>query len=76
MASVNYRLALEAPWLAQIFDAKAAVRYLRAHARQLKLDTDRLAVAGNSAGIVPAWGGGPGNSMPFPPPGDPPPTAR
>ncbi len=64
VASANYRFALEAPWPAQIFDAKAAIRYLRAHARQLKLDTDRLAVAGNSAGgtlaqLIAATGGRP-----------------
>ena len=49
-AAVNYRLAGEAPWPAQIHDAKAAIRWLRAHADRLGLDGGRIAVVGTSAG--------------------------
>lgn len=49
-AAVNYRLAGEAPWPAQIHDAKAAIRWLRANAASLGLDAGRLAVVGTSAG--------------------------
>jgi len=49
-AAVNYRLAGEAPWPAQLHDAKAAIRWLRANAATLGLDADRIAVVGTSAG--------------------------
>ena len=49
-ASVNYRLAGEAPWPAQLHDAKAAIRWLRANADALGLDASRIAVVGTSAG--------------------------
>ena len=49
-ASVNYRLAGEAPWPAQLHDAKAAIRWLRANADALGLDAGRIAVVGTSAG--------------------------
>ena len=35
-------------------DAQAAVRYLRAHADELGVDTDRIAIAGTSAGAITA----------------------
>ena len=35
--------------LAQLIDGKAAIRYLRANAKELNLDPDRFAVWGNSA---------------------------
>lgn len=35
-------------------DAKAAIRWLRAHAQRYQLDTDRITVAGGSAGAVTA----------------------
>ncbi|MEA4966387.1 MAG: alpha/beta hydrolase [Oscillospiraceae bacterium] len=50
LAALNYRLALEARWPAQIYDVKSAVRYLRAHADEYCLNTDKLVVWGNSAG--------------------------
>lgn len=50
VASVNYRLATEAAYPAQIQDLKAAVRFLRAHAKTYKLDPNRIAVWGTSAG--------------------------
>ena len=39
--SVEYRLSGEAIWPAQIEDCKAAVRWLRAHAAEYRLDPDR-----------------------------------
>lgn len=50
VVSVNYRLASEAKWPAQIYDCKAAVRYVRANAEKYGFDTDRIAVFGSSAG--------------------------
>lgn len=50
VASINYRFSNEALYPAQIFDAKAAVRFLRANAEQFQLDTERFAVFGDSAG--------------------------
>ena len=50
VATIDYRHALEAPFPAQLHDAKAAVRYLRAHADELGLSTERIGVWGESAG--------------------------
>lgn len=50
VVNVNYRLASEAQWPAQIYDCKAAIRYIRANAEQYHFDTDRIAVLGASAG--------------------------
>ena len=50
VATVDYRHALEAPFPAQLHDAKAAVRYLRAHADDLGISTARIGVMGESAG--------------------------
>ena len=50
VATIDYRHALEAPFPAQLHDAKAAVRYLRAHADVLGVDTTRIGVMGESAG--------------------------
>jgi len=50
VATVDYRLALEAPFPAQLHDVKAAIRYLRAHAGPLGIDTGRIGVWGESAG--------------------------
>lgn len=49
-ASIGYRLTDEAIWPAQIHDCKAAIRWLRAHAKQYHLDADKIAVWGSSAG--------------------------
>lgn len=48
--SVGYRLTGEAAWPAQIHDCKAAIRWLRANAKQYHLDPDKIAVWGASAG--------------------------
>lgn len=49
-ASVNYRLAQEALYPAAIEDVKAAVRFLRANAKEYGYDPDRFAIWGESAG--------------------------
>lgn len=48
--SIDYRLSGEARFPAQIHDCKAAVRWLRAHAQQYGVDTNRIAATGASAG--------------------------
>jgi arylsulfatase len=50
VASINYRLLHEAIWPAQIEDCRAAIGWLRNHAKEYHLDGRRLAVAGGSAG--------------------------
>jgi len=50
VASINYRLSQHAVFPAQIEDCKAAVRWLRAHAREYRLDPSRFAAWGSSAG--------------------------
>ena len=49
-ASINYRLSQHAIFPAQIEDVKAAVRWLRANAETYRLDPNRFAVWGSSAG--------------------------
>jgi len=48
--AIQYRLAQEAPWPAQIEDVKAAIRWTRARADWLAIDPQRIAVVGHSAG--------------------------
>ena len=50
VASINYRLSDEAIFPAQIYDCKAAVRWLRANAAQYNLDPTRFGAWGQSAG--------------------------
>lgn len=50
VASINYRLSGEAIYPAQIYDAKAAVRFLRANAAKYKLNPDKFGAWGASAG--------------------------
>ena len=50
VATIDYRHALEAPFPAQLHDAKAAVRYLRAFGDELGVSTERIGVMGESAG--------------------------
>lgn len=49
-ATINYRLSGAATFPAQIQDCKAAVRWLRANAAQYRLDPERFAAWGTSAG--------------------------
>jgi acetyl esterase/lipase len=48
--TISYRLAPKHRFPAQIEDVKAAVRYLRANAKQLNIDPDRMGAMGVSAG--------------------------
>lgn len=50
LASVAYRLSVEAPFPAMIHDIKAAIRFLRANAKQYGYRSDKIIVAGSSAG--------------------------
>lgn len=49
-ASINYRLTNEGQHPVQIHDCKAAIRWLRAHARDYNIDKDKIGVFGISAG--------------------------
>lgn len=49
-ASVQYRLAPKHPYPAQFDDVKAALAYLREHAKEKGIDPDRVATVGGSAG--------------------------
>lgn len=50
VASVEYRFSQDEVFPAQIQDCKAAVRWLRAHAKEHGYDPERIAVCGDSAG--------------------------
>ena len=50
VASINYRLSAEAQYPAQIYDAKASVRFLRANAGKYNLDPENFGAWGASAG--------------------------
>jgi acetyl esterase/lipase len=48
--SVGYRLTDVASWPAQIYDCKAAIRYIRANSDKLGIDPNKIGVWGSSAG--------------------------
>jgi acetyl esterase/lipase len=48
--SPQYRFAPDSPFPAQVHDVKAAVRWLKAHAKDYHLDPDRVGAMGFSAG--------------------------
>jgi len=48
--SIGYRLSWQDPWPAQIDDVKAAIRWIRAHAREYGFDPNRICAMGASAG--------------------------
>jgi dienelactone hydrolase len=52
VVEINFRLCLvdKAPFPAQIYDCKAAVRWLRAHAAEYHLDPDHIGVWAHSSG--------------------------
>lgn len=50
VASVDYRLSTQAKFPAQIYDLKAAVRFLRAHGGEWRLPVKKILIAGDSAG--------------------------
>lgn len=50
VVSVDYRLSGEARFPAMVYDGKTVIRYLRAHAEELGIDSRRIAVWGPSSG--------------------------
>jgi len=50
VVSINYRLSGEARFPRAVNDAKAAVRFVRAHAQQYKFNPDKIVAWGGSAG--------------------------
>jgi acetyl esterase/lipase len=48
--AVQYRLVGETKWPSQIEDVKAAIRWVRANAKALGFDPEKIAVVGHSAG--------------------------
>ena len=50
VVAINYRHAPKHPFPAQIHDCKQAVRWMRANAAKYKIDADRIAAFGYSAG--------------------------
>ncbi len=50
VAAINYRLAPQYKFPAQIIDVKCAVRYLRANAAAYNIDPQRIGAVGGSAG--------------------------
>lgn len=49
-AVVEYRLSLEAKFPAAVFDIKDAVKWLKANGEQFRLDANKIAISGSSAG--------------------------
>jgi pectinesterase len=50
VVQVPYRLSTEAHYPAALHDCKAALRFMRAHAADYKINSDRIGVMGGSAG--------------------------
>ena len=50
MAAINYRLMPEYPFPAEVLDGKCAIRFLRAHADEYRLLTEKIGIWGGSAG--------------------------
>ncbi|MCH2126021.1 MAG: alpha/beta hydrolase fold domain-containing protein [Pirellulaceae bacterium] len=48
--SINYRLAPQFPYPAATNDVQTAIAFIKSHAAELRLDPDRLALIGDSAG--------------------------
>jgi acetyl esterase/lipase len=71
IAAIDYRVTREAVFPAQIQDCKAAVRWLRAHAAELRIDPERIGAFGSSAGghlaaLLGTTDGMPGYDQPLP----------
>jgi len=49
-ATVEHRLSPEALYPAAVYDIKAAIRFLRAHAKEYNINPNKMAIAGSSAG--------------------------
>ena len=50
MASIDFRLSVEAPFPAQVHDIKAAIRFLRANASRYGYNATRIGIHGRSSG--------------------------
>jgi acetyl esterase/lipase len=50
IVSIDYRLSKSAPFPAQLYDCKGAIRWLRANAGRFNLDADHIGIFGASAG--------------------------
>ena len=50
VAGITYRFRPKDPMPAQVIDCKAAVRWLKAHAKEYNIDADRIGAWGGSAG--------------------------
>ena len=50
VASVEYRVSGDATFPAAVLDCREAVRYMKAHADEYKVDADKMIVIGGSAG--------------------------
>jgi alpha-L-fucosidase 2 len=48
--SIDYRLAPKHPYPAAVSDVEDAIRYIKKHAREFRLDPNRIALMGESAG--------------------------
>ena len=50
VASIEYRVSSEATFPAAVLDCREAVRYMKAHAEEYKIDPEKVIVIGGSAG--------------------------
>ena len=50
LASIDYRLSIEAPFPAMMHDIKAAIRFLRGNAQKYGFQKDKIIIWGSSAG--------------------------
>lgn len=66
VAVIDYRLAKEAPFPAQVQDTRAAVRWLRTYGEEYGIDSSRVAVWGESAGAHLALMTGYATNVPVP----------
>lgn len=64
VVSLAYTLSVDARFPTQIYDLKAAIRFLRAHAAEYCLDPDHIGLWGLSAGAHLAALAGTGNGVP------------
>lgn len=48
--NIEFRLSLEAPYPAAIFDVKNAIQYIKKNARKFNVDTTKIAILGCSSG--------------------------
>lgn len=50
VVNINHRLSGDAPFPAAVHDVKAAIRWIRAHAEEYNMDSERIGVWGHSSG--------------------------